>query len=170
MELIAIDEEAAVHRPQVLCLHRYAFGGQAEATLVEDLWAAGLVVSALIAAAQDKVVGHILFSDLAVIVDGRTVSAVSLAPMAVLPEHQRRGIGTQLVRRGLEDVRGKGRTAVIVVGHPQFYSRFGFSAALAQKLSSPYAGPPFMALELVPDALAGRDGAVRYPDAFGRLA
>jgi putative acetyltransferase len=165
--MISISAETTRHRPPVLALHRQAFGGEVESMLIEDLHAAGLIVSSLVAVSDGTVVGHILFSDLTVKVDGRSIAAVSLAPMAVLPKYQRRGIGTHLVGHGLEDVRKKGRTAVIVLGHPEFYPRFGFSAALAQKLASPYAGPAFMALELVPGSLAGERGLVRYPGAFG---
>ena len=150
----------------VQALHREAFGGDVEAVLIEKLQAAGLIVSSMVAVSEDRVVGHILLSHLTVTVEGRRVAAVSLAPLAVLPGNQRQGIGTRLVRRGLEDVRNKGRTAVIVLGQPEFYGRIGFSADLARKLASPYAGPAFMALELVPGALAGRDGVVGYPEAF----
>jgi putative acetyltransferase len=89
--------------------------------------------------------------------------------MAVRPAAQRRGIGSRLIQAGLDDVRGKERTAVIVVGHPEYYPRFGFSAELARTLSSPYAGPACMALELVPGVLAGTGGSIRYPDAFNDL-
>jgi putative acetyltransferase len=164
--MISIGEEAGVHRAAVLALHCQAFGGTFEAGLVARLHEEGLVASSLVAVAGSEVVGHILFSDLAVRVDGRDVAAVALAPMAVRPDCQRRGIGTRLVRAGLAAARSKGREAVIVVGHPAYYPRFGFSPALAGKLASPYAGAAFMALELVPGALRGKEGSVAYPDAF----
>ena len=164
--MLSIRAETEHDRTAIDALHRAAFGGDAEARLVEKLRADGLVASSLVAVVNDTVAGHILFSDLAVSVDGRPVAAVALAPVAVRPADQRRGIGSRLVRAGLEDVRGKGRAAVLVVGHPGYYPRFGFSAELARKLASPYPGPAFMALELVRGALAGRAGEVRYPAAF----
>jgi putative acetyltransferase len=168
--MIAIIAELPEHRPHVLALVREAFGGCSEAQLIEKLDAGGWVVSSLVALRDDKLVGHILFSNLDVEMDGRRTGAVALAPMAVRPADQRQGIGGRLVRAGLEDVRTKGRTAVVVLGHPRYYSRFGFSPDLARKLAAPYSGPAFMALELERGALAGRAGLVRYPDAFGTKA
>ena len=157
--MITIAEEGPEHHAAVAALHRAAFGGPYEA----DLVAASLV------ALEDGgvVIGHVLFSDLPVEVDGAPVRAVSLAPMAVRPDRQGRGIGTWLVAEGLPTLRERGRTAVVVLGHVRYYPRFGFSAELARKLASPFPGEAFMALELVPGALAGRAGSVRYPAAFG---
>jgi putative acetyltransferase len=94
------------------------------------------------------------------------IPAAALAPLAVAPARQRRGIGSALVRRGLDVCRERGRAAVIVLGHPSYYPRFGFSAALARGFRAPYAGEAFMALELTPGALAAGAGDVRYPKAF----
>jgi putative acetyltransferase len=100
--------------------------------------------------------------------EGGRGEALALAPMAVLPGHQRRGLGSALVRHGLEAARGLGHAIVIVLGHPDFYPRFGFSAALARPLACPYGepGPAWMALELVPGALDEVRGQVVYPPAF----
>ena len=87
--------------------------------------------------------------------------------MAVWPDRQGRGIGSTLVRRGLDVLKRRGIAAVIVLGHESYYPRFGFSAALARKLAAPFSGEAFMALELTPGALAGERGTVRYPAAFG---
>ncbi len=95
------------------------------------------------------------------------VAAVSLAPMAVVPEHQRFGVGSELVRRGLSELQERGERIVIVLGHPDYYSRFGFSAERARYLVSPFPPEAFMALELVEGALRGVRGAVRYASAFG---
>jgi putative acetyltransferase len=115
----------------------------------------------------ELVAGHVLFSDLAVEIDGRPILAASLAPLAVLPDFQRREIGALLVTEGLRILRDRGRTALIVLGHPGYYGRFGFSAELAGKLAGPFKGENFMALELVNGALDGLVGSVRYPAAFG---
>ena len=93
----------------------------------------------------------------------------ALAPMAVVPELQRRGIGSALVREGLRTCVERGHRIVVVVGHPDFYPRFGFSAGLAGRLKSPFSGPACMALELVPDAMESVEGEVVYPPPFGEL-
>ncbi len=135
---------------------------------MDALRSGGYARVSLVAEVDGRVVGHILFSDVPILTDGGTVPALSLAPMAVLPEHQRKGIGTALVRRGLEACRQQGHRAVVVLGHPDFYPRFGFSARLAVPLSSPFGGrEAWMALELAPGALGGVTGWVRYPPPFG---
>jgi putative acetyltransferase len=143
-----------------------AFGGREEGALVDALRAAGDVLVSLVAVEDATVVGHILFSRLHIDTDRGTINAAALAPMAVLPAFQNREIGSALVREGLDACRQSGETIVVVVGHQRFYPRFGFSAALARQLTSPYSGDACMALELVPNAMAGLRGSVRYPTAF----
>jgi putative acetyltransferase len=88
--------------------------------------------------------------------------------VAVLPARQREGIGSRLIEEGLRRCRELGHKIVIVVGHPEYYPRFGFSMALAEALASPFSGnPAWMALELVPGALQGVAGSVKYPPPFG---
>ena len=108
-----------------------------------------------------------MLSWLTVRVEGRPPRAVALAPLAVLPERQRQGIGSRLVAASIEAARGLGVEAIVVLGHPAYYPRFGFSAAAAQQLASPFSGNAFMALGLVPNSLAGKKGSVHYPSAFG---
>jgi putative acetyltransferase len=98
--------------------------------------------------------------------DRRPVAAASLAPLAVLPAHQRAGVGAVLTRRGLDRLRSQGIAVAIVLGHPEYYPRFGFSAALARRLRGPFSGPSWMAIELIPGALQDATGTVRYPAAF----
>ena len=148
-------------------VNRLAFGGEGEAMLVDRLRADGLVITSLVAVEGAQVVGHILFSELPVETETGILCAAALAPMAVLPEWQKRGVGTALVRRGLEVCRERGKTVVIVLGRPGYYPRFGFSAELARSLRGPFPGDSWMALELTPGALAGVSGTVRYPEAFG---
>jgi putative acetyltransferase len=165
--MATVIKEQGDHRAAVKALRRTVFGGDYEAQLVEHLDRDGLVVASLVALQADVVVGHILFSDLAVTIDGRPILAASLAPLAVLPDFQRKGIGAQLVTKGLRILRDRGRAAVIVLGDPSYYGRFGFSAELARKLAGPFKGENFMALELVSGTLDGLAGSVRYPAAFG---
>jgi putative acetyltransferase len=152
-------------------VNRQAFGGEDEARLVDLLRGDGVVPVELVAVEAGDVVGHILFSHLSVETSGGPIAAVSLAPMSVRPEWQSRGIGSSLVREGLAMCRARGSKAVMVVGHPAYYPRFGFSARLAAQLSSPYsdAGDAWMAVELEPGALEGISGVVKYAEAFGAL-
>lgn len=143
-----------------------AFPEPAEADLVERLRGDGDVVFEMVAEAQGEVVGHILFSRLWA--DSADLY-VALAPMAVRPEHQRRGLGSALVRGGLEFCKEYGAHGVVVLGHPDYYPRFGFSAEVAGKVRSPYAGSPaFMAKALEGDAFDA-PLTLAYPDAFGGL-
>jgi len=164
-----IRQETAADRAAVAALNDAAFGGSAESALVERLRDAGLATISLVAVEPEGLVGHLLLSPLEVEMDGRPVRSLALAPMAVALGRQRRGIGSALVREGLRLAREYGWEAVVVLGHPDYYPRFGFSAGLAARLQGPFAGPAFMALELVPAALAGERGRVAYPAAFGEL-
>lgn len=142
-----------------------AFGSPGESRLVRALRDADLAAIELIAD-EDSVAGHILFSPLDVTVDGRPVKALALAPLAVRPDRQRRGIGGALVRDGLDRARAAGWESVIVLGDPAYYARFGFSAAQARHLQAPFSGGAFMALALRPGALDGQAGRVVYPPPF----
>jgi putative acetyltransferase len=151
----------------IAALNRAAFGGENEVGIIERLRSDGLVAVELVAEQGGEIVGHILLSRLPTMMDGRMVKALALAPMAVRPGQQKQGIGGRLIVAALDEARGAGAEAVIVLGHPGYYPRFGFSAAPAQRLASPFSGEAFMALELVPGALAGQQGSVSYPAAFG---
>jgi putative acetyltransferase len=165
---ILIRPEATADLESIRQVNRAAFGQDAEAALVDALREGGYVHLSLIAECEGQIVGHILFSDLPIIAAARTVPALALAPMAVAPTHQRQGIGSALVRRGLEDCRLQGHRIVVVVGHADYYPRFGFSAKLTAHLEAPFAeSPSFMALELAPRALHGVAGKVQYPPPFG---
>jgi putative acetyltransferase len=161
-----IRREREADRADILALHRAAFEGPFEAGLVDRLSDGGLVVVSLVAVDAGASVGHILFSRLPIQTATGVIDAVALAPMAVVPGRQRQGIGSALVREGLRACREQGERIAIVLGHPEFYPRFGFSPELARRLRSPYSGPAFMAIALEPGALDGVEGEVRYPSAF----
>jgi putative acetyltransferase len=166
-----VREEAAGDAAAVRRVNSQAFGRPAEADLVEALRRHGAVVLSLVAERAGEVLGHILFSPVAIRGTAGIRPTVSLGPLAVLPGARREGIGSALVRDGLEHLRRGGHGAVVVLGDPAYYSRFGFSPAGAIGLRSEYAASPeaFMAIELVPGTLAGAGGFVTYDPAFRML-
>lgn len=165
--MTAIRAETQTDLDAIRQVNRAAFGQDNEARLVDALRDGGYLRLSLVAEREGRIVGHILFSDLPIITVDATIAALALAPMAVLPEFQRQGIGSELVRRGLELCRQQGHQIVIVLGHREFYPRFGFSAGLARPLVSPFSGDVWMALELVEGSLRDVAGRVEYPPPFG---
>lgn len=146
-----------------------AFGRPAESRLVEALRAADLAAVELVATEGEEVVGHLLMSALSVFLDDQPVPALALAPLSVRPQRQGQGIGTALMEVGLDVARARQWDAVVVLGDPEYYARFGFTAEAAAHLESPYSGDSFMALELAEGALDGEDGLVVYPPPFGSV-
>ncbi len=167
---LRIRPETAHDREAIRKVNEAAFTGDAEAILVDDLRDGGFVEVSLVAELDNLIVGHILFSRVTVVGTEGMVNAVSLAPMAVRPDHQGQGIGGQLVEAGLEACRAKQQEVVLVLGHPDFYPRFGFSAELARPMNNPFgSGNAWMARELVPGALADVAGRIEYPAPYLRL-
>lgn len=153
--------------PAVHSVNCEAFESPTEADLADVLRARAEEVISLVAEEEGDVVGHILFSP--VTFPGTApLRAMALAPMAVRPARQRVGIGSALVRRGLEECRRRGVAAVVVVGHPEYYPRFGFERASGFGVSCEFEVPDdvFMAIELVDGSLRGKTGTVRFHEAF----
>ncbi|OWY65008.1 GNAT family N-acetyltransferase [cyanobacterium TDX16] len=151
-------------------INQLAFGQENEANLVDNIRQLPKFNSALslVAIESDRLVGHILFSEIAIVSPQGEVTALALAPLAVLPQFQNQGIGSQLVRAGLKQCQVLGYKIVIVLGHPNFYNRFGFAPAIDKELRSPFSVPDeaFMVLELIPEALTGISGMVKYSSPF----
>jgi putative acetyltransferase len=123
---INIRAETAADLDAIGHVNRLAFGQDEEARLVDALRDGRYLRVSLVAEQAGQVVGHILFSDLPIITDAGIVPALALAPMAVLPAFQKQGIGSALVRKGLEECRQQGHKIVVVLGHPTFYPGSGF--------------------------------------------
>jgi putative acetyltransferase len=164
---VEIRPENREDRDAIRHVNNAAFGGDVEANLVDALRDGGFAEVSLVAELDGEIVGHILFSPVSITTKAGNVDAMSLAPMSIVPGHQREGIGSRLVKEGLEICRQRGHAIVVVLGHPEFYPRFGFSAELAASLESPFGGgEAWMALELVTGSLAGIKGRVEYPPPF----
>jgi putative acetyltransferase len=161
-------EDTADTRERLLVrsVNQVAFGRPDEADLVDGLRSEGAVLQSLVAEVDQRIVGHVLFSRMSIETSTSSVSAAALAPVAVLPDYQRRGIGGQLIRCGLDLLRTQGEQIVIVLGDPDYYSRFGFSREKARSLESPFSPEAFLAMELSSGALEGIRGRVRYAAAF----
>ena len=163
-----IRPETVEDAKSVRSVELLAFGRTSEAELVDRLRERGAAVHSLVAVEADEVVGHILFSPVRLEYVEDSFDGLGLAPLAVLPSHQNRGIGSLLARGGLEILRKSGHAYVAVLGHPGFYSRFGFVPAGRYGIGCEYDVPEesFMILELYKNALAGRRGEVRYRPEF----
>ena len=168
--MTTIRPENPGDRDPIYHVHREAFGGEAESRLVDALRESPAFIPelSLVAVDNDDVVGHILFTRVEVEDEGASHPALALAPMGVLPARQNLGIGSALVRRGLEEARRLEHGVVLVLGHPSYYPRFGFRPAEALGIRSPFEAPSeaFLALELSPGALKDVHGLVRYPPEF----
>ncbi|MGH6650736.1 MAG: GNAT family N-acetyltransferase [Sphingopyxis sp.] len=145
------------------------FGHQGEAELVRMVGEDGDTLVSLIAERGGAVVGHVLFSRMDVEADGAARSGAGLAPVSVLPGLQGQGIGDTLIRAGLDALRKQGVAISFVLGHADYYPRFGYSPDLAARFASPFAGPHFMAMMLDSDAAWPLGGRADYAPAFGRL-
>jgi putative acetyltransferase len=165
---IRIRPETPADAAAVRRVNEQAFGRAVEADLVDALRDAGAAILSLVAEADGEVVGHVLFSPLSIETATGVHEAVALAPLAVVPERQRQGIGTRLVEDSLARLRDGGHAAVVVIGHAAYYPRFGFLRASRWGLGVTFEVPDeaFMALELVPGFLAGCAGTVRYRPEF----
>lgn len=166
---ILIRHETPADIPAIRALNEAAFETGAEAVLVDALRENGKFTLSLVAAIEGEVVGHILFTDIVMDPGDAEARILGLAPMAVLPGRQGRGVGSALVRRGLEDCLELGYRGVVVLGHPAFYPRFGFTPASRHGITSIYDAPDeaFMALALG-DAELPKGRALYQPE-FGAV-
>jgi putative acetyltransferase len=165
--MIEIRKEKPQDRDAIRNLNLTAFDNGPEATLVDKLRAVCKDYLSFVATEDDTVVGHILFTPATIV--GSNTLGMGLAPMAVLPSHQRRGIGTRLVQHGLEYLRQSKCPFVIVLGHPEYYPRFGFELASKYRIISQWEGVPdeaFMIAVFDSSGLPKDGGVVRYRGEF----
>lgn len=168
-QIIQMDIRAEEPRDRlaVRTVNLAAFETELEANLVDQLRAHASPLVSLVAEQGDAIVGHILFSPVTLEAHPR-LTLMGLAPMAVIPARQHSGVGSALVRGGIEACQGLGADALVVLGHAEYYPRFGFVPASRFALRSEYDVPDevFMACELRPGALHGASGTIRYHPAF----
>lgn len=135
---------------------------------MDRLRASGKILLSLVAEEDGEIFGHVLFSPVALNAQDGLYAGVGLGPVAVRPDRQRQGIGSALIRAGLERMRALRIPVIYLEGNPRYYSRFGFSDASLAGITCEFNPPPgcFMLLELAPGSLAGRQGVVTYPEEF----
>ena len=167
--MITIRPEQPDDFAAVRTINEAAFGEPSEATIVDSLRNTCPDVVSLVAVEDDRILGHIFFSPVLVSGGDKVTEGMGLAPMAVLPERQRQGIGSMMVEAGIDAIRALGCPFVIVLGHPEYYPRFGFTPASSRGLLSQWDGVPdeaFMVLVLDESGMAGVSGTARYRDEF----
>lgn len=169
--LFEIRSEIPSDYPAITEVNDFAFGQSNEGKLVENLRENPKFIPELsfVAEVDGKIAGHILFFPVVIkLEDGKEKETISLAPLAVLPEFQRQGIGGELIREGIKACQRLGYDSIIVLGHPEYYPKFGFRQANSWGITDPFGAPveAFMALELKKGALGGAAGIVEYPDEF----
>ncbi len=169
--MIVIRLEKTEDLDAIRNVNERAFGRPAEADLVDALRRNGKATLSLVAEADGRVVGHILFSPVTIESGGDQFAGVGLAPMAVLPEMQNQGVGSLLVKHGLERCREAGHPFAVVLGHPEYYPRFGFVPASRFNVKCEYdvRDEVFMAMELQDGALRNCAGVAKYQVEFNEF-
>lgn len=160
------EDQVAIRR-----LNEEAFGQPLEGRLVDLLRANAGVLLSLVAVADEQVVGHILFSPVQLEAGERMLEGAGLGPMSVSPELQRRGIGSRLIEEGTRRIQQQALPFIVVIGHPDYYPRFGFTPANRHGLTCQWDVPDgvFMVLPLTPSRLEGVSGLARYREEFSTV-
>ena len=169
-----IRQEKKEDKKDVYHIHELAFGQKEESKLVDELRKCPEFIPelSLVAELDGKIIGHILFTTCWIVdKNGTEYPSLTMAPVGVHNNWQNRGVGGKLIKEGLNRARELGHTSVIVLGHASYYPRFGFEKASKWHISSPHPVPDeaFMAIELIPQKLAGKEGTVKYAPPFDHL-
>ncbi|MGD8582403.1 MAG: N-acetyltransferase [Gammaproteobacteria bacterium] len=166
-----IREEELSDAEAIWNINADAFETEAEANLVNALRDSGCTFISLVAETDNKAVGHILFTPVELTGNKNKLKIIGLAPMAVLQQYQNKGIGSSLVKAGIEYCKLKGYDAVVVLGHPNYYPKFGFVPSVLYNIKSEYEVPDevFMLLELMPGSLKGHQGVIKYHELFNSV-
>jgi len=167
--VIEIREERPDDVPAIRELNRCAFGQDQEGNIVDALRSNGAALLSLVATLYDRVVGHIIYSPVSV---GAQVTSAALGPMAVLPEHQRQGIGGKLIESGNKRLKDAGYPFIIVVGHADYYPRFGFRPAREYGIKCEWEVPDdvFMILVFDEAKMRGISGSANYRHEFSSVS
>jgi putative acetyltransferase len=166
--LLAILPEIPGDRDSIHYVNQEAFGRNQEADLVDKLRKRGVLTISLVAVQETTIVGHIAFSPVEITAEESSFDALALGPLAVLPVHQNKGIGSQQVVAGLQECLRLGHEIIVLAGHPNYYPRFGFVRAYAKGIECEFEVPDeaWMIKELKQGALAGRRGKVKFQPEF----
>lgn len=169
--MVSVRLETESDANAIRAINLMAFGRPEEAELVDALRASGNLTFSLVAEEEDGVIGHIAFSPVRIQGGDDSIKALGMGPLAVTPTHQHTGIGTSLIQSGLLICRSRGYDLVFVLGHPDYYSLFGFATASASGLRWEHEAPDeaFMVKELLPGALARAGGVVSYGPEFNAV-
>ena len=167
-DTVEIRQEAEADAPAIRHVEEQAFNEEDEARVTDMLRASGRMVLSLVAVTAGQVVGHVLFSPVTVESSPADPRWVALGPIGVLPDYQGRGIGSRLVREGLDICRSRGCDGAVLLGAPDYYARFGFVPARDYGLTCVYGdGPAFQVIELRQGALEQVTGTVGFAPEFG---
>jgi len=166
---ILIRKEEEKDYKNIYEVNRLAFEQENESKLVEKIRVGSNFIPdlSLVADIDNRIVGHILFSKIKII--GNSIyETLALAPVDVLPEFQKQGIGSNLINKGMGKARELGFDSIIVLGHEDYYPKFGFKRASKWNIKCCFEVPDevFMAIELIDGALKGKEGTIEYPDEF----
>lgn len=166
-----IRQETAQDCMAIKEVNNLAFGRNNESQLIEELRKSRSFIPQLSLVTETdtrEIVGHILFSEISIETKNGSIPSLALAPMAVKPSYQKIGVGSALIKEGLKRCKELGYHSVIVLGHPEYYSKFGFIKASTKGIFPPFDVPDeaFMVYELQPNAFKGIQGTVRYPEPF----
>lgn len=166
--LIQIREECPADIGDIRDINQRAFGQDQEGNIVDALRSNGASLLSLVATVNDRLVGHIMYSPISV---SSEILGAALGPMAVLPEYQRQGIGSELIEAGNQQLKAAGYPFIIVVGHPNYYPRFGFRPASAHGITCEWDLPDdvFLLLVLDPIKMEGVYGPAKYRHEFSSV-